>query len=241
MSNYSQIILYGPKDSLALNDTNKYIKGVQIDAELGAIATAIATKLDTPVKGLSVGSNANSYAQTITSNTTTGQSYGLNITAGTNSSDTALAISSATGNNLLKIGGDGTITAGSPATSITPNSGSFVGQFTGYGSTLTSTCNWYKIGQFAVLQIGAVSGTSTSTSFTLSNVPSAIIPPTTTQVIALSGPTFTNNGGQGTDVAAIITTGTNTLSFLNGGSSTAWTASGTKGFSNSIVLSWMVV
>lgn len=46
MSNYTQIVSYGPKDALALNDAGKFIKGVQIDAELQAIATAVATKLD---------------------------------------------------------------------------------------------------------------------------------------------------------------------------------------------------
>lgn len=46
MSNYSQIVLYGPKDSLSHGDPNKLIKGVQLDAELAAIAVAIATKYD---------------------------------------------------------------------------------------------------------------------------------------------------------------------------------------------------
>ena len=46
MSNYSQIVSYGPKDNLSPGDPNKVIKGVQIDAELAAIQSAIATKYD---------------------------------------------------------------------------------------------------------------------------------------------------------------------------------------------------
>lgn len=47
MSNYTQIVSYGPKDSLSHGDPNKAIKGAQIDAELQAIATAISSKQDT--------------------------------------------------------------------------------------------------------------------------------------------------------------------------------------------------
>lgn len=46
MSNYTQIVAYGPKDTLTLNDANKFIKGVQFDGEFQAIATAIASKID---------------------------------------------------------------------------------------------------------------------------------------------------------------------------------------------------
>ena len=44
MSNYTQITDFSVKDSLASGDAAKVIKGSDIDAELSAIATAIATK-----------------------------------------------------------------------------------------------------------------------------------------------------------------------------------------------------
>jgi hypothetical protein len=46
MSDYSQIVAYGPKDGLTSGDPLKRIRGVEIDAELDAISTAIASKLN---------------------------------------------------------------------------------------------------------------------------------------------------------------------------------------------------
>ena len=47
MSDYSKITNFLSKDSLALNDPSKYVKGSEIDAEYNAIAASIATKADT--------------------------------------------------------------------------------------------------------------------------------------------------------------------------------------------------
>lgn len=47
MSDYSKITNFLSKDSLALNDPSKYVKGSELDAEYNAIAVAIATKADT--------------------------------------------------------------------------------------------------------------------------------------------------------------------------------------------------
>jgi len=47
MSNYTQITDFSVKDSLASGDAAKVIKGSDIDAELSAISTAIATKTET--------------------------------------------------------------------------------------------------------------------------------------------------------------------------------------------------
>jgi len=46
MSNYTQVNDYSVKDALASGDANKTIKGSDVDAEFGAISTAIATKAD---------------------------------------------------------------------------------------------------------------------------------------------------------------------------------------------------
>lgn len=46
MSNYSQLTNFTAKDALATGDPAKIVKGSDIDAELSAISTAIASKLD---------------------------------------------------------------------------------------------------------------------------------------------------------------------------------------------------
>jgi hypothetical protein len=52
MANYSQTTFFGPKDALTPGDPLKIIRGVDVDAELSAISTAIATKVDTAGAGL---------------------------------------------------------------------------------------------------------------------------------------------------------------------------------------------
>lgn len=46
MSNYTQVTFFGPKDALTTGNAAKLIKGVEVDAELAAIASAILSKLD---------------------------------------------------------------------------------------------------------------------------------------------------------------------------------------------------
>jgi len=64
--------------------------------------------------GLSLTGNANQYAATLTGNSTSGQSLGLRVNAGTNASDFALRISNqSAASDYLKILGEGSIVAGS--------------------------------------------------------------------------------------------------------------------------------
>lgn len=66
------------------------------------------------VTGLSVAGKDNNYAATFTNGATAGQSYGVNIQAGTNSSDFALRVqSNAGGSDLFRVQGDGGMIAGS--------------------------------------------------------------------------------------------------------------------------------
>lgn len=56
MSNYTPVITnYAAKDLLTAGDTNKKIRGAQLDAELSAIATMSTTKEDTANKGIANG------------------------------------------------------------------------------------------------------------------------------------------------------------------------------------------
>ena len=56
MSNYTQSTFFTPKDGLTPGDPLKIIKGSDIDPELDAISTAVATKLDTAGDGISIAS-----------------------------------------------------------------------------------------------------------------------------------------------------------------------------------------
>ena len=84
MSNYTPIVAYGPKDSLSHGDPNKAIKGVQIDAELAALAVAIATKIDSSFNSPTVltitltnGANPGNGFNLATTNTVGGYSNGV--------------------------------------------------------------------------------------------------------------------------------------------------------------------
>ena len=46
MSDYTKIVDYAAKDALATGDTNKLVRGTEIDAEFVAIATAVSSKAD---------------------------------------------------------------------------------------------------------------------------------------------------------------------------------------------------
>ena len=55
MSDYTQNVSFGPKDSLTTGDPNKRILGTQLDAEFSEIQTAIASKEDESNKGQASG------------------------------------------------------------------------------------------------------------------------------------------------------------------------------------------
>lgn len=46
MTDYTQVVSFGPKDALVTGTPNKKAKGTEIDAELSAISTAIASKVN---------------------------------------------------------------------------------------------------------------------------------------------------------------------------------------------------
>ena len=60
MSDYSQVTDFSAKDALTTGDPEKIILGADVDAELAAIATAIATKFDTSNDGAGSGLDADS-------------------------------------------------------------------------------------------------------------------------------------------------------------------------------------
>jgi len=110
-------------------------------------------------------------------------------------------------------------------TDVTASSGSFAATITGFSAAPSATVTWSKIGKQACLSIGVITGTSNATTFTITNLPSALWP-------AMSVPlTY-----QGTDSGSVINTGTGyiiggsgVISFVKSWAAQAWTASGTKG------------
>lgn len=146
MSNYSPIVTYGPKDSLAHGDPNKAIKGSQMDAELNAIATAISTKLDSSLTNVTITGAANQYGLTVQGSATSGQSFGVRVAGGSTSADTSFVAQNSAGSNLFRVRGDGEMFAGS--VDFTPLSGTF--SVTASGAlTGTLNLNYFKLGPVA--------------------------------------------------------------------------------------------
>jgi hypothetical protein len=72
VSNYSQITAFTPKDALVTGNPAKVIKGSEMDPEFQAIATAIATKLDTSALPTRIGADAITIATTLPTSSTIG-------------------------------------------------------------------------------------------------------------------------------------------------------------------------
>jgi hypothetical protein len=90
-----------------------------------------------------------------------------------------------------------------------------------------------------ILNVGAFTGTSNSTSFGLGTLP-ASFRPARTQVIALAGIGLENN------TASVLTCGVNiastgVLTMALNGSSTGWTSSGTKGADNGFTVCYNLI
>lgn len=160
MSNYSPIVSYGPKDSLAHGDPNKAIKGVQLDGEFNAIATAVSSKQDATLLNLNITGTANNPAIRAVGSFTTGQSYGVQVTAGTNASDSGLQVNNVSSAQLFQVRGDGHLfgAASLGLQEFTPQGGTFVSTMTG-GATGPSSWGWMRIGPLAFIwPTGNVSG-----------------------------------------------------------------------------------
>lgn len=109
---------------------------------------------------------------------------------------------------------------------------SYTGTLTGYASPPTGTIYYCKIGAHVTLFVpsagSGLSGTSNATSMTITGMPAAIRP-TRTQIVQFPG-VGDNSAliGDGEQILAQIDTA-GVITFLINGSSTAFTASGTKG------------
>lgn len=183
-------------------------------------------------------------AVAIRGNATVGNSYGFNMSAGTNSSDQAFVISNAASTQqYLLLDGAGSLVVGGAtggaqglgtvnATGYYINgtaagvgtTGSFTAGTTGLSGG-TAACNWTKVGTQVTLYMARASTiTSTLTTFTLTGLPSTIQP--TTPKYAVCPTLGLNNSALTPNVTALVSG--STIAFGLTGNVSAWTASGTK-------------
>lgn len=115
---------------------------------------------------------------------------------------------------------------------MTPDGNTATLTGTGFsGGAPTCTLYWRRIGTMVTVGMTALSGTSNATTFTLTGVPAAIIPPTVAQNSCICS--ATNNSIMCLGTIGVSTTSVWTMNISTGVgtafSSSAWTASGTKG------------
>jgi len=118
-----------------------------------------------------------------------------------------------------------------PASVLGFTTGSFVASFTGFSGTApTATINYTVLGNVVTVatQGAFVGGTSNATTFTLTQVPSAIQPPTLTQFVPIWY--AENNGATATEpIFMEVVAASSSWNLGLSASSNSWTASGTKG------------
>jgi hypothetical protein len=162
-----------------------------------------------------------------------GQSFGVNIEAGTNSSDIALVIGNAANTQrFFEISGAGKILGLGPTAGglvdMTPDTGTFTGTFPGFSTTVTGTVVWSKNGNQITMTVPAFSGTSNTTSLSMTGIP-AEIQPTRAQNYALPPQNSLENSGAAVTSCGMHIDAGSTITFYINGSSVGWAASGTKG------------
>jgi len=108
--------------------------------------------------------------------------------------------------------------------SIAASSGTFTPTYTGFSTPPGGTVAWFKVGGLACLNSQSLTGTSNANTFTITNIPSAIQP------TGLTGG-YVRAVDNGSNVAAAVWTlsGSTMIFEKVHGSTTSWTASGSKG------------
>lgn len=123
---------------------------------------------------------------------------------------------------------------------VTADTGTFTATYTGFTAGVTCTATWSRIGKLVSLFFCTATGTSNSTSFTMTGLPSAIQPASLTQTVALPIGPVQNASLIDTTPSVTVTASSGTVTFLHTGSSIGWTNSGTKGFSSGATISYIL-
>ena len=199
----------------------------------------------------------NQFSTQISGSSTTSESLGLFVVAGTNNSDAAfVVVNQANTIQFLRINGDGSCALGSAAANLgigtlNASGGFFVNANpvavnnpgttftltgTGFSGTAPTFSVQYRlVGNLVILNVQSASnnpGTSNATTFTLTGLPAAV-QPSAIQVIDR----LLENNGAFINGSMIITGGTITCCATPGGvGASSWTASGAKTFSPSSII-----
>jgi len=191
-----------------------------------------------PTSGVSfqavAAAGASQYAGYFNAPNTAGQSFGVRIAAGTNTSDYGLNITNASNaNQLFSVRGDGQCFAWEQLAGInalktvpTNDTGSFTMTGVGFSSAPTATIKWARVGDLIFLSCPAgMSGTSNATTFTGTGLPSLLFPASTQTI---GSQVYTDNGTNAQGKVQIASTGG--FTFYKDPAFTGWSSTGTKGF-----------
>ena len=118
-----------------------------------------------------------------------------------------------------------------PASNLpfTVGSGNFTATLTGFTTTVTTAVYWQQIGYMVMWKIEGSTGTSNSTAFGMTGIPTALLPATNTTMPM--GYTLSDNGST---VYGDISFGGGGQPVFTKAGSTLWTASGTKGIFDNV-------
>lgn len=202
----------------------------------GSVALATSPTLTTPTVATSLTA---SYATVSTAAEFDGSKNLVSVTKTGTGNDVYSASPTLTGTlTAATITASGNVTADSLISSKFYTEGSWTATYTGF-SSLSATAKYIRIGKQVTLLLPSATGTSNSTSYTISNLPAAIAP-ATAQWVPLDLNVFQNNSTLQTasDLVEVRVDAGTTITFLRAGSSTGWTASGTKGLTASIPITY---
>ena len=122
---------------------------------------------------------------------------------------------------------------------MTPDTGSFTFTATGMTTSPTGTGIWARIGNLVLLLLPTITGTSNANTFTYTGLPAAI-QPVRTIVCPLVEDYVENGGAVVNTAAAVLQSGSGTVRFDLGGSSTGWGTTLVKGLETAMMISYLL-
>lgn len=152
----------------------------------------------------------------------------LTVTRGSTTAISSIDIGNATDAPTITLNGTAYLT-----------NGSFVSTMGGGATSPNASVKYSRAWNSVTLYFPTISATSNSTSFTMDNLPAALRPASSSGSVQVPHSTVQDNGATVGDVGIVINT-TATMTFTRAGSSTGWTASGTKGISGPFSVTYLL-
>lgn len=169
-----------------------------------------------------------------------GNELGVIIDGGTtsNSTDTLFRVDGGGTSNNFTVRGDGALLGGGGVL-MTPFDNTFTLTYNGFSAGNSLTARYYRIGNVVTLIIpGSAVATSNATTFTATGLPS-IIQPATAQVLGMFSALCEDNGTIGGFTCSAAISG-GTITFAKNNANGGWTASGQKGITTNMTVSYIV-